>query len=136
MLVKEKNFKEQKLCTQCSRHLDERYPEDICPVCKEMNLFAEVKEYIRENDVKEMDVAEKFDIPVSKVRGWIRDGRIQYRGIGASTISGVNCQICGKAIDFGTLCPDCHRMKGLQVVAKQYQEEKSRMRFLGKDAEK
>lgn len=135
MWAKKEEYKEQKTCTQCGRYLDERYPEDICPACEEMNLFSAVKEYIRENDVKETDVAEKFDIPVSKVRGWIREGRIQYKGIGANTISSVNCQICGKAIDFGTLCPECHRAQGLQVVAKRYQEEKSMMRFLGKGTE-
>ncbi len=135
MLIKEKDYKEPKTCTQCGKYLDERYPASICPVCEEMNLFSAVKEYIRENDVRETDVAEKFGIPVSKVRGWIRDGRIQYKGIGANKISGVNCQICGKVIDFGTLCPECHRVQGLQVVAKRYQEEKSMMRFLGKGSE-
>lgn len=135
MWVKDTEYREQKTCAQCGRYLDERYPDEICPTCAEMNLFAEVKEYIRENDVRETDVAEKFDIPVSKVRGWIREGRIQYKGTGANTISSVHCQICNKPIDFGTLCPECHRVQGLQVVAQRYQEEKSVMRFLGKDNE-
>ncbi len=133
MLTKDKNYHNQKTCVQCGRYLDDRYPGEICPTCEEMNLFSKVKEYIRENDVRETDVAEKFDIPVSKVRGWIREGRIQYKGAGANAISGVHCQICGKAIDFGTHCPECHRAQGLQVVAQRYKEEKSMMRFLGKD---
>ena len=66
-------FSEAPRCTQCGRILPDVYEEDdICPVCKEANLFAEVKDFIRENDVREMDVAEHFDIPVSKVRKWIR----------------------------------------------------------------
>lgn len=134
MLVRDlEERQQQKTCSQCGRYLDNMYTEELCPACKEMNLFSEVKEYIRENDVRENDVAEHFGISITKVRGWIREGRIQYRGADGQAISGVHCQICGKAIEFGTLCPECHKMQGLQVVAKQYEEEKSAMRFLGKD---
>ena len=129
-LLKRENRKE---CKQCGRYLDILFEDDICPICQEINLFSEVKDYIRSNDVKEMDVAEHFNIPVSKVRKWIREGRIQYK----SDMPGVNkvhCQICGKAIDFGSVCPECHKLQGLEVVAKQYSED-STMRFLGKDKE-
>lgn len=122
----------QRSCLQCGRYLNDAYVQDLCPACLEMNLFAEVKEYIRENDVKETDVAEHFGISPSKVRAWIRDGRIQYKGVGNS-ISGVHCQICGKAIEFGTFCPECHRMQGLQVLAQQYLEDKTEMHFIGKN---
>ena len=62
-------FSEAPRCTQCGRILPDVYEEDdICPVCKEANLFAEVKDFIRENDVREMDVAEHFDIPVYSTR--------------------------------------------------------------------
>ena len=65
-------------CKQCGRILNKMYRDEICPECKDLNLFAEVKDYIRENDVKEIDVADHFGIPVAKVRRWIREGRIQY----------------------------------------------------------
>lgn len=125
--------REQKTCSQCGRYLNDTYKEELCPACIEMNLFSKVKEYIRENDVRESDVAEHFDIPLGKVRGWIREGRIQYRGENGQTLSGVHCQICGKSIEFGTLCAECHKLQGLQVVAKQYEQEKSAMRFLGQN---
>lgn len=134
MLVKDMaRWEEQKTCKQCGRYLNDLYTEELCPACIEMNLFSKVKEYIRENDVKETDVAEHFQIPISKVRSWIREGRIQYRGQDGKSISGVHCQICGKPIDFGTLCPECHKKNGLQVVSKQYGQEKEVMRFLGQD---
>lgn len=137
MLVsKREGYSTQKTCQQCGRYLNDMYHEDICPSCKEMNLFSEVKEYIRENDVKENDVAEHFGLSIGKVRSWIREGRIQYRGQDGKTLSSVHCQICGKPIDFGTLCSDCHRMQGFETVARQYQEEKSAMRFLGTDKQK
>ena len=121
----------QKTCSQCGRYLSDTYTEELCPACIEMNLFSAVKDYIRENDVRESDVAEHFDIPIGKVRGWIREGRIQYRGENGKTLSGVHCQICGKSIEFGTLCAECHKVQGLQVVAKQYEQDKSAMRFIG-----
>lgn len=122
---------DQKTCKQCGRYLNDNYTDELCPACIEINLFSEVKDYIRENDVRENDVAEHFDIPIGKVRGWIREGRIQYRGEDGKTLSGVHCQICGKAIEFGTLCAECHKLQNLQVVAKKYDQEKSAMRFLG-----
>lgn len=126
-------YEETPRCRQCGRVLPDVYEDgDLCPACQETNLFAEVKDFIRANDVKEMDVAEHFDIPVSKVRKWIREGRIQYKGEAGEAISGVHCQLCGKPIDFGTLCPDCHRMQGLKIVAQQYAEQKSEMRFINK----
>lgn len=126
-------YHETKRCEQCGCILLDSYQEDICPRCKEANLFSEVKDYIRANDVREMDVAEHFDIPIGQVRRWIREGRIQYRGEDGKTLSGVHCQICGKAIDFGTVCSECHRLEGLKVVAQKYADAKSSMRFLDKD---
>jgi RecJ-like exonuclease len=123
-------FSEGKFCKQCKRTLPDIYVGDLCPTCQEVALFSEVKDYIRNNDVKDIDVAEHFDIPVGQVRKWIREGRIQYRSATGETISSVHCQICGKSIDFGTLCPECHRMQGLKIVAQRQAEEKSLMRFL------
>lgn len=131
-MIVDGEYREPKRCKQCGNGLSEEYTQDICPRCQEINLFADVKDYIRKNDVRETDVAEHFDIPIGKVRKWIREGRIQYRGEDGKTLSGVHCQICGKAIDFGTLCPECHRVQGLQIVAQQYADEKSAMRFLNK----
>ena len=50
-------------CAQCGRILNKVYKDDLCPECKDLNLFAEVKDYIRENDVKEIDVAEHSVCP-------------------------------------------------------------------------
>ncbi len=126
--------KEERECKQCGRYLNKLYKEELCPSCIEMNLFAEVKEYIRSNIVKESDVAEHFGIPVSKVRSWIKDGRIQYKTEDGKTTSSVYCQVCGKSIEFGTMCADCRKNAGLQVVAKQQvqQDTDSSMRFIGK----
>lgn len=123
-------YQEDFRCKRCGRLLPDIYGDDLCPSCQEAELFSEVKDFIRENDVREMDVAEHFDIPISKVRRWIREGRIQYKGDVGQSISGVYCQICGKPIDFGNVCSECHRMQGLKIVAQQYAEQKAEMRFI------
>lgn len=132
-----KRFKDEvKTCKRCGRDLHPTYPHELCPICMEMDLFNQVKEYIRSNeDVREQDVAEKFNIPIRKVRSWIREGRIQYKGEAANKIGGVVCQICGKPISFGNLCPMCHSLKQLQVV-RQYKkpsETAGEMHFIGKE---
>lgn len=137
ILEKRSEPAEEKICKQCSRKLPEAYNQDICPSCMEINLFAEVKEYIRNNDVNEQDVASHFDIPVAKVRNWIKEGRIQYRNNPRENknITNLFCRVCGKKIAFGVVCPECHSLENLKVVAANNQFQKSEigaMRFLGK----
>lgn len=127
---------DEKVCKRCKRKLHELYKEELCPECLEFEIFIEVKDYIRANDVKENDVAEHFGIPVSKVRRWIKEGRIQYKCENSKTVSGVHCQICGKSMEFGTLCAECKKLQNLQVVAKLYDGDRSgneAMRYVGSD---
>lgn len=119
----------ENMCPQCGRPLSPQYKEKICPECQEINLFREVKEYIRENDVNEADVAEHFGISNTKVRRWIREGRIQYKNADSKSISSVYCQICGKPLEFGNLCAECRHLQGLEVMSKMYEQQKGRMRF-------
>ena len=58
---------DKKECKQCGRYLNKDYHEELCPKCIEMNLFSAVRDYIRSKDVREMDVAKHFNIPVTKV---------------------------------------------------------------------
>lgn len=121
-----------KECKQCKRQLEKYYNEDICPTCKEINLFSDVKDFIRSNNnVQEVDVATHFNIPISKVRAWIRDGRIEYKNSNGKSISGVHCGICGAKIAFGTICPDCYRLQSLQTMSTSYREpsQPGEMRF-------
>ena len=121
---------ETKYCPQCGTQLNEMYPHELCPNCMEQNLFTEVKEYIRENEVREQDVAEHFNIPVRKVRSWIKEGRIQYKGDDKDTISGLHCRFCGKPISFGVACSECHSLQNLQVVAAAQKNGEEAMRFI------
>ena len=120
-------------CKECHRTLPKNYTEDICPACKERLLFSKVKEYIRTNDVTEYDVAKEFGIPLMKVKGWIREGRIEYKELHNPTLENLHCQEYGKSISFGSLCPDCLRKANLSGSATySFENADQRFRFLQK----
>lgn len=105
-------FGTYKQCKFCSRPLPLAYEEDFCPKCQEHNLFQNVKEFIRSNDVNEYEVADHFNIPLKKVKGWIREGRIEYKPKDSETkkvLEGLHCENCGAPVQFGVLCPKCTR---------------------------
>lgn len=123
-----------KECKYCQKLLPDDYPSDVCPGCKEEYLFSKVRDYIRNNEVNEYMVANEFQIPLRKVRGWIKEGRIEY--VDSETrIVGTKCQRCGKSVTFGMLCPDCMRLlnysnKKIQLVQKPDDNRNDKMRFL------
>ena len=109
-----------KKCTSCNCFLPEGFVGDLCPRCEESELFAEVKEYIRKNNVTEWDVAEKFHISRRKVRNWISQGRIEYRLDGEEHFGRMyeRCELCGNPIPFGEVCPNCAKSFRGHAVAK------------------
>ncbi len=128
-------------CPQCGRTLPANYPNgEVCPACKEMNLFADVRDYIRANDVNEFEVAIHFNIPRSKVKQWIQEGRIEYKEEGgAKYLSHGLCELCGAPIPFGSLCTKCKRKvndmqrQGFAIIKPS--EDDERMRFINNDGE-
>lgn len=120
-------------CKECHRTLPKNYTEEVCPACKERLLFSKVKEYIRNNDVTEYDVAREFSIPLMKVKGWIREGRIEYKELNNPTLQSLHCQECGKSISFGSLCPDCLRKANVSgSTTFSFEDADQRFRFLQK----
>lgn len=107
-------FDNVKYCTECRRILHKEYKGDLCSGCIDRQLFSKVKEYIRANDVTEYDVSVHFSIPISKVKSWIREGRIEYRDLNLKTLPNIHCQKCGASITFGTLCTKCMRLTGMK----------------------
>ena len=122
---------EEKQCARCGRVLNKLYNKELCPVCMEIELFHDVKEYIRENNVREGDVAEHFHIPLRKVHNWIKEGRIQYKEEKTEKIADLTCKVCGKPISFGMVCAECHSKQNLQVVTTWEKKDDDKMRFLG-----
>ena len=102
-----------RICINCGRRLLRDIEGNLCPRWAEQELFCEVRDYIRANDVKDYEVAEHFNLPLSKVKEWIKQGRIQYKDDPSmkQIIMGNYCQVCGKPTSFGTICSQCMRDK-------------------------
>lgn len=124
-------FENYKYCQNCRRPLPVSYDGECCPHCKEQTLFQSVKDYIRSNEVNEYDVAEHFHLPLSKVKQWIREGRIEYKDDALNEHITFHCQKCGAQISFGTLCTKCLKTANMsghtQTTAS---SDDTRMRFL------
>jgi len=127
-------FNNGRYCKNCGKVLFETYTKEYCTVCETQLLFDDVRDYIRGQDVNEYDVAKHFDIPVSLVQRWIKEGRIEYKEKEQKTLAIVFCQRCGARVNFGTLCPKCLKEMNEQrkgyMVAQPKTEEENRMHFL------
>lgn len=102
-----------KYCERCNRPLPLTYQGSLCPDCINQELFSQVKEYIRANNVNEYDVAEHFHISHHQVKQWIREGRIEYKDQSLNAIKTLYCKKCGAPISFGTLCKKCAKNAGI-----------------------
>lgn len=125
-----------KSCSMCGRSMPIDYEKDFCPSCEDDVLFKEVREYIRSHDVTEFELAEIFHISQSKVRKWIKEGRIEYVS-GENKMMNTRCHRCGAPVTFGTLCPDCMRVmngnKEVSYTSFGSTKDSTRMRFLSSD---
>ena len=139
MTYKKDVYTNYKSCSMCSRQLPIDYEKDFCPSCEDDVLFKEVREYIRSHEVTEFELAEIFHISQSKVRKWIKEGRIEYV-TGENKMMNTRCQRCGVPVSFGTLCPDCMRVmngsKEVSYISFGAKKDNNRMRFLSDDDSK
>lgn len=135
-MIRHKALFNSKQCELCSRTLAPDYENTMCPQCLEQELFSKVKEFIRTYDVTEYDVAEKFQIPVRKVKEWIKEGRIEYKEdkTARKKFDTMRCTKCGELISFGSVCSKCIRKasKSGTAVINPLQDKKSnsKMRYL------
>lgn len=123
-------FGNYKYCEICRRPLPLNYNGNICPNCVQHQLFQKVKEYIRQNDVTEYQVADHFQIPLSRVKQWIREGRIEYKEDHLNSRVTMHCQKCGEPISFGILCSKCLKQQNMSVHSAAQPQEPQKMRYL------
>ena len=137
MAVGERLFGNYKECEYCKRPLPIHYEKTLCPNCLDAQLFHEVKEFIRSNNVNEYEVAEHFGIPIKQVKAWIREGRIEYRTSESGSSISMHCQRCGAPVSFGTLCHKCLKLlNGNKGVSMQkLNSGDSKMRYLDNENE-
>ncbi len=130
-------FENYRQCSICGKRLPDTYEGDYCPPCLNIKLLREVKDFIREHEVNEYQVAEHFDIPVKMVKEWIREGRIEYKkNTDNGTITSVHCQRCGGPVTFGSLCPKCLKLlngNGTKGYGQADRSKNEKMRFLDQD---
>ena len=140
--IGEPSFMDNKnMCPQCGKMLINLPEGECCPACREMNLFADVRDYIRKEDVNEFEVADHFGLPVSRVKEWIRQGRIEYKETpnGVRVLSSGYCELCGQPVAFGIICPKCkhklaeeERKKGYAVFKPGEETDDNKMRVMDK----
>ena len=127
-------FANYRQCGICGRRLPNTYNKELCPNCLSIQLLRDVKDFIRENDVNEYQVAEHFNIPVKMVKEWIREGRIEYKqNTDSGTIASMHCQRCGVPVTFGSLCPKCLKLlngNGMKGYGQADRSGNEKMRFL------
>ena len=126
-------FHNVKYCKICQHPLPMDYALDVCPLCEEYELFSKVKDYIRENEVTEYQVADEFKIPLRKVKAWIKEGRIEYKEVDNQSIHKLHCLSCGQPITFGSYCQKCYKLMNTPKATAVWQEEDSKMRFFDTD---
>lgn len=108
MEVVGKLFQESRFCSWCHCPIPDDSETDLCKNCQASMEFREVREYVREHDVNEFQLAEVFGIPLRQVKQWIREGRLEYKE-DVNLMTTLYCQRCGKKIRFGNFCPECNK---------------------------
>ena len=130
-----------KHCVYCGAPIHRSSEDAYCPQCRDRILFFDVRDFIRANDVNEFQVAAHFGIPLRTVKGWIKEGRIEYKETpdGLRTINNnLRCESCGAPVTFGTLCPKClkNMNKNIHGYDLNKPQDDDRMFFLNQDKKK
>ena len=76
--LERKNSIHHKYCSHCGALISRNSELSFCARCQETVVFREVRDYIRQNNVNEFQVAEHFGLPLSVVKYWMNERRIEY----------------------------------------------------------
>lgn len=112
-------------CSQCGR-LFPYAGRNICGKCleKEEEEFQLVRKYVRDHPgAGVLEVAEATEIEQDKILQFLRDGRLQSKGLTTS----LACERCGVLISSGRWCEKCTNEVNAEirgVVPKPAQPEK------------
>lgn len=112
-------------CPECGR-LFNYIRTNLCPVCikKNEDEFQKVRIHLRDNpNISILDLVEQTEVEEDKIIQWIREGRIEARGLKESPIK---CAKCGAAIYSGTQCEKCNN-ELLSEITKAGQEMQSNL---------
>lgn len=96
-------------CVSCGRFFQQTGLGQTCPECLEQNMgdFEKIREYLIANPrAKLLKVATELDVPVAKIKLFLREGRLE---IVEKDNLFLKCEGCGKPICSGVYCDDCSR---------------------------
>ena len=120
---------ELKNCATCKKLFQYHgYGYILCPECRRTDeaQFQLVKKFLDQypgSEGKEVFLA--TGVPINTLIKWVREGRL----ISSNAINlGAVCDICGKPVCTGKLCPECKK----DVVKKFQEEEKETIESLEK----
>ena len=68
-----------KFCVRCQKRIPASSKYDKCKECFKHEIFPSVREYVEQNDVSEVELAEHFELDLSIVKEWIRDGSLEQK---------------------------------------------------------
>jgi uncharacterized protein YjcR len=94
-------------CTSCGRFFESNGWHNKCFTCTERDEkdFHRIREYLYVNPGgKVFEISNKLDISVSKIKRYLREGRLEI--IEENNLF-LRCEHCGKPICSGVYCEDC-----------------------------
>jgi len=107
-------------CDRCGRffELSDFGFIHLCPPCfqQDMQDFEKIRRYLYEHPgAKIFEVSTVLDIPVSQIKRYLREGRLE---ILEKNNCFLKCERCGKPICSGTHCDDCSKYadRGVKAV--------------------
>lgn len=100
-------------CPQCGR-LFAYQGRNLCKKCQEEeeNEYLVVRRYVREHPgATVFEVAEETGVEEEKILQFLRDGRLQSKGLTAV----LECERCGQKISSGRYCQQCIKELDSQI---------------------
>lgn len=102
-------------CSRCGRFFESNGFIILCPTCyeKDQKDFERIRQYLYEHPrAKIFQVSTDLDMPVSKLKRYLREGRLE---IVEKDNQFLKCEACGKSICSGVYCEDCSRKYNIDI---------------------
>lgn len=98
----------QNKCVVCGKEFETSKFEMICSECgqTDQKVFNVIRDYLYAHPGANVnEVTKETGISASKILKYLKEGRIETVG----NVTLLNCEVCGKAIRYGTLCEACQQ---------------------------
>lgn len=75
------NTRKCRVCITCGKRIPLSQSHDQCNDCLKRTIFPAVREYVRKNDVNELEIAEHFNLTREMVHEWVVEGALEYKNM-------------------------------------------------------